>query len=127
MTDPLTATELATLAAHGYAPAGDGTFEDGTPFARFRKDDRVSTYTCGFWRELIAELVAVYDLEAVYDEEIAPLVMKIVAICMRVNMPVVVSCGYKHDTTGYQLCSTMFGPAGRIPTTYQKIADLLEK
>lgn len=56
--EPLTAEEIATLAAHGYEPNGGGLSEDGTPFVRFKKDGRVSAYTRDFWREIIAELAA---------------------------------------------------------------------
>ena len=69
-----------------------------------------------------------YDLEAVYDAEIAPLMTQIIAICQRTGLPLVASFAYRCDAAGkYNFCSTVSLPPGRIPATFHKIADLLEK
>ena len=38
-----------------------------------------------------------YDLEHVYNDQIAPLMAQIVAICWQYGMPLLVSCAYAHD------------------------------
>lgn len=56
--EPLTADELATLAAHGYEPAGSELSKTATLMLCFVKDGRVAKYSRDFWREIIAELTA---------------------------------------------------------------------
>lgn len=46
-----------------------------------------------------------YDLEAVYDAEIAPLMTRIIEICNRHKMPMLATFVYAHDETSH-LCTT---------------------
>ncbi len=67
-----------------------------------------------------------YDLEAVYDAEIAPLMTQIIAICERVNMPMVASFSYRRNSAGgYDLCSTSIGSTDRTPPTFRRMVVLL--
>jgi len=38
-----------------------------------------------------------FDKESVYDHEISPLVTKIIEVCKRENMPLLLSVTFKHD------------------------------
>ncbi len=77
-------------------------------------------------RRISEQPLTEYDLEAVYDAEIAPLMTQIIAICERVNMPVVASFSYRRDAAGeYDLCSTAIGSTDRTPPTFQRIVVLL--
>lgn len=71
-------------------------------------------------------LTTTYDLEAVYDAEIAPLMAQIYEICKRVEMPYVASFSYRRDKASeYDLCSSALVWAARAPTTYTQIIRLL--
>lgn len=49
-----------------------------------------------------------YDLEKVYDDEISPLVNKIIDICNEHKIPMICSFAYENsDELGYGLCTTM--------------------
>jgi hypothetical protein len=52
-----------------------------------------------------------WNLEAVYDSEIAPLMAQIIQICQRVDMPMVASFAYENDVggRGLGLCTTQLG------------------
>ncbi len=47
-----------------------------------------------------------YDLESVYDNEIAPLMTQILAICKRERMPMMASFQYRDDDDGAALCTS---------------------
>jgi hypothetical protein len=69
-----------------------------------------------------------YDLEAVYDSEIAPLVAQIHEICRRIKMPYVASFAVRRDEAGeYDLCSSALAWADRRPNTYNQITRMLIK
>lgn len=46
-----------------------------------------------------AAQVEIYDLESVYDAEIAPLMAQIAAICKQHGMPMIASFAYANDGT----------------------------
>lgn len=49
-----------------------------------------------------------FDLERIYDDEVAPLVSQITAICTRHKMPTMASFFYKADGEGEgHLCTTL--------------------
>jgi hypothetical protein len=58
-----------------------------------------------------------WDLEAVYDAEISPLMTQIIAICKRVGLPMVASFQYA-NREDEALCTTALPlrPAGSSPT-----------
>jgi len=56
--------------------------------------------------------VAPFDLESVYDSEIAPLMTQIIEICKRVEMPMLATFCYNKgqntdDPEGVSLCTTV--------------------
>lgn len=56
-----------------------------------------------------------FDLEAVYDAEIAPLMTQIIAICQRHNMPMLASFMYQHhhgEDERESYCTTSLGGEG---------------
>lgn len=56
-----------------------------------------------------------FDLESVYDEEIAPLMTKIIDICKRHKMPMLASFMYQHHHGEDELesyCTTSLGGEG---------------
>jgi len=55
-----------------------------------------------------------FDLETVYDEEIAPLMEKIIAICQRVDMPMIASFAYATGST----CTTAIIDSERTPERF---------
>lgn len=67
-----------------------------------------------------------YDLEEVYDAEIAPLMAQIIEICRRVGMPFVASFSYRRDEDGeYDFCSSALGSPERTPEKFHDIVQLL--
>ncbi len=71
-----------------------------------------------------------YDLEAVYDQRIAPLMTKIITICLEHKMPMVASFmyGYKADEELRHTCESQLGWPGRMPEIYNKaMACILER
>ena len=55
-----------------------------------------------------------FDLETVYDEEIAPLMEKIISICQRVDMPMMASFAYATGST----CTTALVTSERTPARF---------
>lgn len=49
-----------------------------------------------------------YDLEKVYDAEIAPLMTQIIAVCTKHQMPMLAAFAYRYsgDGKGYDACTT---------------------
>jgi hypothetical protein len=59
-----------------------------------------------------------FDLEAVYDAEIAPLMSQIIAICQRNRMPMIATFAYRGDERGENdLCTTVLPFDDRTPQT----------
>lgn len=54
-----------------------------------------------------------FELEAVYDEKVAPLMTQIIAICREHNMPMFASFAYKANADGVDFCTTMIVPPER--------------
>ncbi len=50
--------------------------------------------------EVDGVVIPVFDLEAVYDEEISPLMKQIIEICKQREMPMVASFCYRRDDEG---------------------------
>lgn len=67
-----------------------------------------------------------WDLEAVYDEEIAPLMTKIIDICKAHRMPMVASFAYASDADETRCCTTSLPFLdGRSVETFNKAARLI--
>lgn len=67
-----------------------------------------------------------YDLETVYDEQIAPLMTQIIAICREHNLPMVASFAYRQDEEGgASFCSTVLNDEPRSVDKYDQIRKLL--
>ncbi len=66
-----------------------------------------------------------YDLELVYDEQIAPLMTQIIAICKANQMPMVASFAYACDGAGdgdYRLCTSSVPRPGQTPRSFSAFA-----
>ena len=48
-----------------------------------------------------------FDLEEVYDAEIAPLMSQIIEICKRREMPMIASFCFRHREDGDDFCTTL--------------------
>lgn len=60
-----------------------------------------------------------YDLEAVYDEQISPLMDQIIAICREHNLPMIASFAYSNDEErGSGVCTTALPFEGRTPDRF---------
>lgn len=57
-----------------------------------------------------------YDLEAVYDDKIAPLMAEIIALCKEHDMPMLASFVFRgHEDGGHDLCTTALLEGNRRP------------
>lgn len=57
-----------------------------------------------------------FDLESVYDDQIAPLMAQILQICQANNMPMLATFVYRRDDQGgYDLCTSAIPVEGRDP------------
>lgn len=59
-----------------------------------------------------------FDLESVYDNEISPLMVQIIEICKKNNLPMFFSACYKNDPSdpnGEMFCTTTILPEDRKP------------
>lgn len=54
-----------------------------------------------------------WDLEAVYDSEIAPLMTKIIAVCKEHRLPMLATFAYANDVDEAQYCTTSLPFEGR--------------
>ena len=64
--------------------------------------------------------MSVYDIEAVYDEQISPLMRQIIAICKKHEMPVVASFCYSvDDAGGDHVANTVLQFEDRTPERHQ--------
>ncbi len=72
-----------------------------------------------------------FDHEQVYDEQIAPLMAQVIAICQKHRMPLMASVTYAHggDTgDGVQrMCTTFLTWDGRNPRNYQAALTEIDK
>lgn len=68
-----------------------------------------------------------YDKEAVYDEQIAPLMERIIAICREHEIPTLATFAYRLDTHGeYDSCTTALpGPNNRWPDSYAVARNII--
>ncbi|MGK3134833.1 hypothetical protein ACCX84_03570 [Pantoea trifolii] len=68
-----------------------------------------------------------FDLEHVYDEQISPLMNKIIAICSEHKIPMICTFAYKNDSeTGENFCSTALnGFAGRVVPTFNEAINIV--
>jgi hypothetical protein len=61
-----------------------------------------------------------YDLEAVYDAELAPLMTQIIEICKRHKMPMIASFAYAcEDADNVRLCTTALPRDGWQPNSFK--------
>lgn len=62
-----------------------------------------------------------YDLEDIYDEQIAPLMAQIIAICKQARMPMIASFAYRCDANNeHDLCTSFYQDDTRpAPAHYQ--------
>lgn len=68
-----------------------------------------------------------YNLEAVYDEQIAPLMKKVLDICKANDLPVVASFCYAIQADGgVDLCSSAILPVNRTPETLERMLYALK-
>lgn len=72
-----------------------------------------------------------WDMEAVYDTEISPLMAEIIAICKRVKMPFVASFHYQNapheDDSGEALCTSGLTVAERPSPTIAAATSLIRR
>lgn len=70
-----------------------------------------------------------WDLEAVYDEQISPLMAQIIAICKEHGMPMVASFAYAAQGDGeFDLCTTYINSEmahGRLVPKFANISRFL--
>jgi hypothetical protein len=65
-----------------------------------------------------------FDLEAVYDEQIAPLMARIIEVCQANNIPMLASFAYSYDGSNDYGVATTFLPAeGRTPPNLRTALD----
>lgn len=68
-----------------------------------------------------------HDLETVYDDEISPLMEKIIAICHKHEMPMLASFCYRdNDGDGQDFCTTYINPAGRHVDALREAAAIVQ-
>ena len=68
-----------------------------------------------------------YDLEAVYDNEIAPLMTQILAICKRERMPMLASFQYREGDDGAALCTSHLQWPTRGPGCFREAAHVIRR
>lgn len=68
-----------------------------------------------------------YDLEAVYDNQIAPLVAELIKICQEHNMPMLASFAFRGcNNGGHDCCTTaLLSDVNRSPASMIKAAWVL--
>lgn len=67
-----------------------------------------------------------YNVEAIYDTEIAPLMKQIIAICLKHEIPMVASFAYADDGTGnVSLCSTVMNRKPRAQVKFEIVRKVL--
>ena len=68
-----------------------------------------------------------YELEDIYDEQIAPLMAQIIAICKEHQMPMIASFAYRCEgDDDYDLCTTCLpGADDNAPLSYIDAIDAI--
>lgn len=66
-----------------------------------------------------------FDLESVYDEQIAPLMAQIIAIAKEHGMPILFSACYRDDGENLDSCSTYIHPPERRIAKFDECRDVL--
>ena len=68
-----------------------------------------------------------FDLEHVYDEQIAPLMNEIIAICKEHQLPMLASFAYRRDENGeYDCCTTSIpGVNGQAPRSFAVASHII--
>jgi hypothetical protein len=67
-----------------------------------------------------------YDLEAVYDEQVAPLMAQIIAVCKEHNLPMVASFAYACLEERTSFCTTvLLEDEERVPDKYLEVRRVL--
>jgi hypothetical protein len=71
-----------------------------------------------------------FDLEAVYDEKIFPLMAQIIDICREHRMPMFASFLYGRDSSGTDdeqchFCTTNHGDKGRVSEHFERCLDIV--
>lgn len=56
-----------------------------------------------------------YDLEAIYDEQISPLMAQIIDICDRHGLPMMATFAYKRDGEESDFCTSSVDSQNRAP------------
>lgn len=67
-----------------------------------------------------------YDLEAVYDDHIAPLMAKIIEICTAHDMPMLASFAYAQNPDRTSFCTTAIFPDGCTPIQYRQALSVIK-
>lgn len=67
-----------------------------------------------------------YDLEAIYDAQIAPLMTKIIAICVEHDMPMLASFAYAQSLDRSSFCTTAILPEDRAPIEYTRALSVIK-
>ena len=68
-----------------------------------------------------------YDLEQVYDDQIAPLMAQIISICKEYELPMLASFQYKNDSENGDYCSTYLEYEGRISDVLKQCRNIIYK
>jgi tRNA(His) 5'-end guanylyltransferase len=68
-----------------------------------------------------------YDLEDVYDAEIAPLMTEIIAICQRHGMPLLASFAYARSDDAASFCTTSIPFDGRTPDQFGEALAVIRR
>lgn len=62
----------------------------------------------------------VFDLEAVYDEQIAPLMSQIIAVCKAHRLPMIASFNYRSTEDAHDTCDTLLAFEERDAPDYPR-------
>jgi hypothetical protein len=69
-----------------------------------------------------------FDLEAIYDAEIAPLMTKIIDICKTHGMPMVASFEYANDGNGGEdLCTSLIPRGEWLPPEFERFVKSIRR
>lgn len=68
-----------------------------------------------------------WDLEAVYDAEIAPLMTQIIGICKAHGMPMVASFMYASSDDGDDMCTSLIPRGEWVPPKYGAFAKAIRQ
>ena len=69
-----------------------------------------------------------FDLEAIYDSEIAPLMTQIIGICKTHGMPMVASFVYANDGNGGEdLCTSLIPRGEWLPPEFEAFVKAIKR